>query len=300
MFRNNHLPIIILLLFFSIQILRSQPMDNITDSTLYCIKYKFNLNDTLVYLVHSYDSIVIDYGKPLLKVRNEIHRIICEKITPNGTFILKYKLIEFSGRNFQDTTIVDYTENNWIGREVRIELDSLGNRLNFWVDDSLKSGSTPGGPFQPHLLFPFQDTCKRKNETWLVRTTEDLVENGIPIPRLRHTMLFKMLGEIDTLGEKVIRSEFIRTGQGFLLMHNQAGELKVTSVINSYGYLDFSNDKKIPLHLFTTVEQKLTFSSSNTLSTGKHYINSNYTLVDYRKGKEIQKEKQKKVRKSKR
>lgn len=254
------------------------------DTTLYCFKYRFNLYDTLIYFAHSYDSIVIDYGKPLLKVRNEIYRVVCENITPKRTYILKYKLIEFSGRDVQDTTIIDYSESDWLGREVKIEIDSLGNRLNFWVDDTLKSGRTPGGPFQPHLFFPFQDTCKKKGETWLVRSTDDLAENGIPIPRLRHTMLFKMLGEIDTLGEKVIRSEFIRTGQGFLKMQNPAGELNLIAIINSYGYIDISKEKLLPIHLFTTVEQKLSITSSDTESTGKHYIHTNFTLVDYKKG----------------
>ncbi len=269
------------------------------DSTIYCFKYNFNLNDTLVYLVHSYDSIVIDYGRPLLKERNEIHQVICESITKNGDFILKYKLLAFEGRDKQDTTFIQYDESDWLNREIRIEIDSFGNRKNFWCDDTTISGRTPGGPFQPHLFFPFQENCKKLNETWLVRTTEDLVENGIPIPRLRHTMLFKMLGEFDTLGEKVVRSEFIRTGQGFLKLSNPAGELTLNAIINSYGYLDVSKEKLIPVHLFTTVEQKLTFVSNDSESTGRHYIYCNFTLIDYKKGPSKKKIPASKVKKRK-
>ncbi|MFN3269138.1 MAG: hypothetical protein ACK42G_00990, partial [Candidatus Kapaibacteriota bacterium] len=121
------------------------------------------------------------------------------------------------------------------------------------------------------------------------------------IPRFRHTMLFKMIGEIDTLGEKVIRSEFIRTGQGSLKMQNQLGEILLTAVINSYGYLDVSKEKSVPIHLFTTVEQKLNIKSDENISTGKHFIHSNYTLIEYHKGKvEVQKPQKRSTKKSKR
>jgi hypothetical protein len=211
--------------------------------------------------------------------------VICENATKIGTFILNYQLIEFKGRDIQDTTIVDYTESDWLNRKIKIEIDSFGNRKNIWIDDTNRSGRTPGGPFQPHLFFSFSETCKKKNETWLVRATDDLAENGVPVPRLRHTMFYKMVGELDTLGETVIRSEFIRTGQGFLKMQNPSGEMTVTAVINSYGYLDVSKDKKIPLHLFTTVEQKLNFATADNVRTGKHYIHTNYTLIEFRPGK---------------
>ncbi len=297
---NNFLNYLLVMLIVSYTSAYSQE-DTIhsNDTTMYCFKYRFNTNDTLVYLVHSYDSIIIDYNKPLLKVRNEIHRVICEEVTKEGTFVLKYQLIDFSGRDFQDTSIIDYIDSDWKNREVKIEIDSFGNRRKFWVKDSSKSGRTPGGPFQPHLLFSFQDSCKKKNETWLVRSTEDLVENGIPIPRLRHTMLFKMIGELDTLGEKVIRSEFIRTGQGFLKLLNPNGELTLSTVINSYGVLDVSLEKMIPVHLYTTLEQKINITSTDTESTGKHYINSNFTLVEFRKGQQpVVKPKKKIKRKS--
>ncbi|MFN3780876.1 MAG: hypothetical protein ACK4SO_01720, partial [Candidatus Kapaibacteriota bacterium] len=58
----------------------------------------------------------------------------------------------------------------------------------------------------------------------------------------------------------------------------------ISAIINSYGFLDVSKDKMIPVHLFTTVEQKLTFASNDTESTGRHYIYCNFTLVDYKKG----------------
>lgn len=281
-----------LILFFSeknIQANQEQDTLKQPDTIIYCFKYSFNPGDTLVYLVHSYDSIIIDYGLPLLKVRNEILRVICENITKYNSFILSIELIEFRGRDFQDTNLVEYNESDWKNRKVKIEIDSLGNRLNFWVDDSTISGRTPGGPFQPHLFFAFNETCKKKNETWLVRTTEDLVENGIPIPRLSHSMLFRMIGEVDTLGEKVARCEFIRTGQGSLQLQHMQNNLKVTSIINAYGYLDISKEKGTPLHLFTTEEQKLSFSSENTQSTGKHFIHTNYTLIEYRKGQTLTK-----------
>jgi len=272
------------LFLFRLSIFSSQPPEHNEqkDTTIYCFKYNFKTGDTLIYLVHSYDSILIDFGKPLLKVRNEIYRVICENSKQSGTFLLSIELLEFRGRDFQDTNFVEYYDSDWKNRKIFIEIDSLGNRLNFWVDDTTKSGRAPGGPFQPHLFFAINETCKRKNETWLVRVTDDLPENGIPVPRMNHTMLFKMVGELDTLGEAVIRSEFIRTGQGYLQLQYQQNKMKVSAVINSYGFIDFSKLRGVPAHLFTTVEQKLNFKTDETESVGKHFIYTNYTLIDYR------------------
>jgi|YelNatPaOPRAMG01_1025707.scaffolds.fasta_scaffold01656_7 hypothetical protein len=266
------------------------------DSMIYCFKYNFKTGDTLVYLVHSYDSILIDFGKPLLKVRNEIYQVVCEKANKSGTFLLSIELLEFKGRDFQDTNFVEYFETDWKNRKIQIEIDSLGNRMNFWVDDSSKSGRAPGGPFQPHLFFAINETCKKKNETWLVRVTEDLPENGIPVPRINHTMLFKMVGELDTLGETVIRSEFIRTGQGSLKLQHQKNLMKVSAVINAYGFIDISKLRSVPVHLFTTVEQKLSFKTDDTESVGRHYIHTDYTLIDYREAPPVIKSPKKRKR----
>ncbi len=252
---------------------------------LFCLSYSFGPNDTLVYLVHSYDSIVIDYGKPLLKIRNEIIRVVCDSVSKHNTYLLRYELLDFRGTDIQSQNKIDYTETDWIGRNIWIEIDSLGNRKSFRLDDSSRSGRTPGGPFQPHLFFPLGDGCHRSGETWLVRSMDDLPENGIPVPGLRHTMLYKMYGELDTLNETVTRAEFIRTGQGAIRMVNRDEEMKVTCVINSYGFLDISKLKKVPLHLFTTVEQKLTFRTNEDSKVGVHYIHTDFTLVDYKRGK---------------
>ncbi len=252
--------------------------------SIFCLRYSFNPNDTLIYLAHSYDSIVIDYGEPLLKIRNEIFIVVCDSVSKRNTYFLRYSLLDFRGTDIQSSKKVDYTETDWLGRTIWLEIDSLGNRKSFRLDDSSVSGRTPGGPFQPHLLFSLGEGCHKKGETWLVRSMDDLPENGIPVPGLRHTMLYKMYGELDTLGEIVERAEFIRTGQGAIKMVNEEGTMQVSCVINSYGVIDISKSKKIPIHLFTTVEQKLTIRTGEDSKVGVHYIHTNFTLVDYKKG----------------
>ncbi len=265
--------------------LLAQNNDLVENDSIFCIRFNFNLKDTLIYFVESYDSIVVDFGKPLLKIRKELLRVICDSITRKFTFVLRFELLQFRAKEFQDTSEIEYEENKWVNRRVWVEIDSLGNRLNFWVDDSLNSASGTGGPFQPHLFFSLGEGCGKKEMTWLARATESLPENGVPVPILRHSMLFKLVGSLDTLGENVIRAEFVRTGQGSLKMISEKAEFSVKSVINSFGFIDYSPTKKVPIHLFTNVEQKLTFESPNEKSVGKHYTNTNYTLLDFKPGR---------------
>ncbi|MGQ9819770.1 MAG: hypothetical protein ACUVQ1_07600 [Candidatus Kapaibacteriales bacterium] len=273
---------IFILSFWSLFAFIGQPAEE-TDS-LFCPSYTFRFADTLIYLLHSYDSVVVDFGKPLLKVRNEVYRFICDSILEGSKYRLRCELIEFRGIDYEDTNKVEYWESEWIGRKVWYVVDTTGERYSFSVDDSLRSGKAPGGFFQPHLFFKFSDGCKKKNETWLIRTIDDLPENGIPVSTLRNTMLFKMIGEKDTLAEQNIRMEFIRTGQGRLKLNNPILPMELTGVINSFGVLDISKSKKIPTHLFTTVEQKLTLNSNDKVSRIMHYISSYYTLIEYKEG----------------
>lgn len=273
---------IFLLLFFYFYRLSGQPAEGV--DIFFCPSYTFRLNDTLVYLVHSYDSIVVDYGKPLLKVRNEVYRIICDSILGGTKFRLRHELLEFRGIDLEDTNRIEYDESEWISRVVWFIMDTTGERYGFAVDDSVESVRAPGGFFQPHLFFKFFDGCKKKNETWLIQTTENLPENGIPVATLRRTILFKMIGEKDTLGEQNVRMEFIGTGQGCLKLNNPFLSMELIGILNSFGVLDVSKIKRIPTHLFTTVEQKLTLNSDKKVSHILHYISSNYSLIEYKEG----------------
>lgn len=267
-----------------------------SSNTFHCPSFSFKLNDTLQYFVHSYDSIVVDDGIPLLKVRNEVWKIICDSVIENVKFRLRTELIDFREKDIEDTNIVEFSKSEWIGRKIWFVVDSTGERYSFQVDDSSRNGRAPGGFFQPHLFFKFSEGCRRKNETWIIRTLDDLPENGIPVPILRHTMLFKMIGEVDTMGEKCYRMEFIRTGQGSANMINPIFPMKVSAIINSYGVLDVSKINKVPFHLFTTVEQRLTLSSELKETKILHYIYSNYTLIEVKRAKESVKKASKKKR----
>lgn len=249
-----------------------------------CFKYNFKLKDTLIYKVFSFDSISIDYDQPLMRIREEIWQIVCDSLSFDANFFLSIKLLSYKAvESYKDTKDNKVESHNWVGRSCWILIDSLGYRLNYGSDDSLKFDMAPGGAFQPNLIVTLGATCKEINETWSVRSLDDLVENGVPVPLLRQSSLFRLKGTVDTLGENCHRLEFIKTGQGSVRTVIDNNQMRVTNVINGFGVLDLSSSKGIPIHLFSTVEQKLTIHlSEEDKQPGYHYINTNFTLIDYK------------------
>jgi len=249
-----------------------------------CFKYNFKLKDTLIYKVFSFDSISIDYDSPLLRVREEIWQIVCDSLSFDYNFFLSMKLLSYKAtESYKETKDVKVETHNFVGRSCWILIDSLGYRLNYGSDDSLKFDMSPGGAFQPNLLITLGAHCKELNETWSVKSLDDLPENGVPVPLLRQSSLFRLKGTIDTLNENCIRLEFIKTGQGSVRTIIDNNQLRVTNVINGFGVFDLSATREIPIHFFSTVEQKLTIHlTEEDKQPGYHYINTNYTLIDYK------------------
>jgi hypothetical protein len=262
-----------------------------TNNDTVCFKYSFIPGDTIKYKVISFDSIIIDYGKPLLKIREETIQLVCDSINSNGRFCLNQKLIEyFSRESNADTSNVERQTHPWLGRTARYEIDSLGNRFSYSVDDSLDACLAPGGAFQPHLLIPFQKNCSKINSSWIVESKDDLPENGFPVPLIRQTSLFRAMEPKDTLNYDCNRFQFIKTSQGNYKVKTEEDTIQVTSIINGYGIMFIGKTRNIPIHFLCTIEQKLTLHFKNNIDKpGWHYINSFFSLLDYKEGVKISK-----------
>ena len=251
-----------------------------------CFKYKFNIGDKLIFLAMSHDSITINYGKPLLRSRQEVIEITCDSIGKTGNFFLKQKLVAYKAfESSGSEKNVERTTSTWLNREIMYEVDSVGNRYSFRFDDSLKAGMCPGGAFNPYLLFPFKVDCKAIDESWNVSSMDILPENGNPLPLLRQSSLFRARKPIDTLGYFCKRIEYIKTAQGSYELPVDKKKITVNSIVNGYGTLDISDSLLIPVHMYSTSEEKLylIFDDDNQ-QNGWHFINTDWVLKDYQKG----------------
>lgn len=275
-----------LLLFLNLTFLQAQdavpPLSPVQNDTLE-LKLKFFPKDTLYYRVVTWDSIVINYSPALLKQRAELVRITCDSVTKSGLMYLSQELIEFSSKEVTgDDESSTRTTSGWLGRKSTIVIDSNGKRhKQFYADDS-KVSISPGGVFMPHLIFEINAGNKIMNESWLVNSSDTLVENSFPPAFLNHTSLMRISQQIDTLGYLNNEIMYIRTGNGSF--HFELGDDKVTNsvVINSSGLLRLSDVMNIPVHLFVTMEQKLTiYQKDDSTIPGKHFIQTDYYLEKF-------------------
>lgn len=266
-------------------------------------KYKFVPKDTLYYSAISKDSIVINYGTPLLKNRTELWRLICDSINENGNYCMQISLVscKASEYNVGGQPVEHNNDSPWLGRKIFIEIDSVAYRYNVSYDDTTKSGMAPGSAFQPTILFPFKVSESIVGSTWMVQDLDYLAENGIPCPVLRSNYLYENKGTIDTLNENCNRLEFVRTSQGSILLEPESGQkegLMVTSIIASGGIVDISNTRHIPIHQMQTMDQKLSIhKSKDDIIPGKHFVTTFITLVSYNKYIDSKNKKQKKSKK---
>ncbi len=245
-----------------------------------CFSYRFYPGDTLLYYIHSFDSIIIDNDSPLLRERFERIRIICDSINSEGHFFLRQNLVNYlayeSTREYRN---IERTTSPWINRTIGYEIDSLGKRFSYFLDDSTIASIAPGGAFAPHLLFYLGANCKRVNESWNVESLDDLPENGIPVPIINQASLFRANDYGDTLGRKCIKLEYIKTAQGSNWVKTDNDFILVTLIANGFGFLFLDSLERIPVHYFATLEQKLTINfPDGTVKGGLHFISTNFTL----------------------
>lgn len=247
--------------------------------------YKFEKGDTLEYLIHSADSITIDFEEPLLKLRYERIVVVCDSVGKNNHFYLTYFLKNFIGKeNKGAVKNVERMESNWQNKRVFLEIDSLGNRYNNYVIDSNEVSITPGGSFQPHLFFPIGYAKKQLNETWISNNNYKIAENGFPLSNIKETTLFRMKGEKDTINLFSTQIDYVRTGNANMTFFTKNSTFVNSCVINSHGNLFISNEFRKPVFLYVTIELKLKFSNSNgETKIGSQNTNTAFTLFYYNK-----------------
>lgn len=245
-----------------------------------CFQYDFQKGDTLIYEVFAYDSISINYESALFRIRQELLRVICEDIDAQNRFLLSltlinYKAIETQGENKN----IQITDSPWLNRKTFIVIDSLGDRYYSKRNDTTNYAMSPGGGFQPILFFPILRKCKEVNSTWIVQSTDTLVENGLPVPLMKQFSLIRLHPLTDTLGHECTKIEYVKTGQGALLSSKAGAKMNISNVINSFGELFISTTEKKPIFLFASVEQKLTIHlAEGKTQPGIHRNTSYYTL----------------------
>jgi hypothetical protein len=113
--------------------------------------------------------------------------------------------------------------------------------------------------------------------------TDDINENGLPIPLLRYSLLYRMIGIVDTLEyESVLKMTFIKTSQGSIVVKSDDLEVATTSINNAGGEIFWDTTNWVPVLYFQTVEQRLTiYNDDGQTVPGFHYIYSNFVLDDF-------------------
>lgn len=259
------------------------------DTFSFC--YHFEKGDTLIYSVMSRDSIVIDYGKPLLRIRVERIMLTCDSVTPEGRYCLTQKLVEYKSKeNHDQEKNITRTTTPWLNVPVYIEMDTMGRRLLGFIKLKEKFAAlTPGGAFQPFLLMPLADdttsNLQQTEQSWIYSTKLATVpENGFPYPTMRWTTLYRMKGIVDTLDcVNMLGITFSMTSAGTIAIRDEDEDVDVTthSVNNAVGEYFFDTTYRVPKIYTHTMEQKLTITDSENKGGeiyGNHYIYTIFTL----------------------
>jgi len=269
--------------FWSFGFLKAQDFPPVIKQDSVCFKFSFTKGDSLLYLVTASDSIVLEKQPILMKRRTETILLVCDSVSADGHFFLTQSLVGFAAREMlQDTSTMMRLESAWLKRRASFEIDSLGKRYSWRSDDSTREAITPGGAFQQNLIFPIMESCKRINQSWMVKTMDDLPENGVPAPLREQTTIFRTLEPIDTLGEHCNRFQIALTGQGVSVVGKEGRKIRTTSILTTYGLMSLSTEKHVPVHFFVTSEVKLKIETQRGQSTqGKQYNRMNYTLLNY-------------------
>lgn len=274
----------ILILFININ-----AQDSIQDSILgsdtekkdtICFKYDFYPGDTLEYRLEAHDSIIVDWDTAIVKARYEKVRIVCEDFNKKtSTYLLSqetYDYIAYESKG--DLRDIERVNHPWINRKVYFEIDSLGNRLEYYSDDSTKVSTNPGSYFQPFLIVPITESCKEIDESWInYRDTTFVIENGVPAPLFLLTDLFRNKGYKDTLDRITKHLSFVRTSKGIVSPENK--NVIVNSRINSDNQLLLDSALNIPVYYYANQEQKFgVIMPNDNRKNGTHFNHSFYTL----------------------
>ncbi|MDA3843081.1 MAG: hypothetical protein PF588_01770 [Candidatus Kapabacteria bacterium] len=252
----------------------------IEQSKMVFFRYGFVESDTLIYKVRAFDSVVVDYGKPLLRERFEKVRIVCDSVNESGRMFLSSELIEFVAYE-ADNNIKKQksTESSWLNRKVFFEIDSLGVRYSSSIADESTPGITVGGAFQQPIVFPIGKGQAKPNRTWMYNSKEYYHENAFPVPAVQQSYHYRAHEPLDTLGYSCVRMDYIISTQGSVKIITAKGKMTVSSIIAGFGIADFSSEYGVPVHHQSSQEVKLTFHlKDNKTVPGVQFINTYVTL----------------------
>lgn len=286
--KNNIIALIIYLLltYISCQFIfanNTAAIDVSKDETLDSLsfKYHFEPGDSLYYSVFSRDSVIINYDDPLLRLRRENILITCDSINKSGNFCLTQVLLKVKSiESYRDEQNIKHEGSMWANKPVYIEIDSLGNRIKVFNQDTNHAITAPGGVFKPTFLIALGKNGVNKkgiNESWLLSSTDELVENGYPIPVFKNTTLLRLMGMSDTMGYNMMKFTFARSGQASHEVVTKQYSVKTSGVINSGGEFYIDTTFWLPIVFMHTLEQKLTlYYPDDKDQPGRHFIYSTF------------------------
>lgn len=284
---NKSLLFLLLLVPFAYSLSQDEPdqeaLDKMIIYELQDYKYRFFKGDTLRYKVESFDSIIINYDKALEKTRFEIYEITCDSVTKDKRFLLSFKLLNLiSDESIGGLDKIRRTTSPWLTRKTYLWIDSLGNRLSSFADDSLLYALSPGGSFAPSLFFPIKETYRYINESWLVSSFDTLRENGVPAAHINQSSLMRARNPLDTLDYDCVRFSFIKTGNGAINVLTNSQRIRTEASIAGSGVMTISIKDAIPVHYFANMEQKLNiFYPNQDEIPGQHFISADWTLETF-------------------
>ncbi|MFN5876261.1 MAG: hypothetical protein ACK45E_08285 [Ignavibacteria bacterium] len=236
-----------------------------------CYRYRFVAGDTLYYAIESKDSIDIDTRGILAKVRSERLKIICDSAS-NGIYHLRLITIRASEYQATETDTVFRPGHPWVGREVRLVIDSLGRRLAESTSSDLAM-LCPGGAYQPLRLPVLDSSCGRQNQSWLSEDTVRYAENAVPYPVMNQQVLWRVGDKLDTLGRQCQWIIYSLTGSGMMDMAASQLSMQSSSAIAESGRLVFDNTLAVPLVATIQHDNRFTIlSTSGGKTTGKHLM----------------------------
>lgn len=250
-----------------------------------CAYYKFFPKDTLLYSVESRDSIVINFGVPLLKKRSEEFLVICDSVGSNNHFYLQMQYTKYKASEW--TSKFDKVERNshdWVNRKFYVEIDSVGRRYGINIDDTNKVAQNSGGAFQPYLFFDFQEACSDTGLPWVILDDYDyLIENGIPMPTMTGSTIINNKGYYDIFGFKTNLLSVSRTGQGSVYYPDPKHPVRFTTILGTGGELYIGRDAKVPIFMHLEQDEKITIHSGKTVKEegNSHYTETTFKLIKY-------------------
>jgi hypothetical protein len=261
------------------------PPDLMPKDTL-SFRYHFVPGDTLTYVAMSTDSISIDYGSPLLRIRFEKYVITCDSITHDGYYSITQRLTDFrSKESYEETKDVERTSSAWLDMPVTLIIDTLGHRIRHTYPKPIPMATAPGGAFQPILILPLDSIGLNRrytSEAWLLENEEeDIPENGMPIPFMRYVLYYHLIGMVDTLDFKnLMKFTFSMTSQASVVVKDSSVDMRTVSVSNGSGEIFFDTMYWVPKVYTQTMQQKLTIEDkkNNASSPGSHWINTTFIL----------------------